>query len=649
MKTILPALFFLCFGLPAEAQTDTTKGFAAPAKVTGNARDLAMYLCDGVYSDTLKANLIYNWITHNIEYDIKAAKDPDRPPAAVQDVLKNKKAVSDGYALLFEEMCEAVGLEAVRIDGYAKDWKFDNGDKFYIPRHEWCAVMIDRRWELVDPTIGAGGISHAPGWFRKQLNRFAKEKVVYSKKEVFEFRYDPQYFMKNPMEFRRTHLSADPLWQLAKAPLPLDIFEQGDSAVLKFNAENDGRINRAAELEYISRLNEDQKLSEAAARMYAFNKRFDMALAIREQLRAAEVLTKYASRRHIPPRSAFEDAYRGVVMAKGHLEKQRSYMPAQYNELKKKNVTKNREANDRIRRIRVHNKSLISQCRMHATSAQRKLDALSGKQDKAEAVIEKISPERIDSIKTSAMPKEASSPALRAITDSIAAKNRKLKQLNFAIVEKMQGITLLQEENRALSDILSGIVPYADTVLMAETEARLNFRDSYDDDVKVYMQVFDQLRFAEGDSIQNSYFDNCDTLMVYYEELLKLYLQQGDLYRTSLRDMEQYRRLNSSNENMITSYVQACKGYSECIAQYRQNMDVYANYLADNKDAFGAMAKIYEEELDLLDRMGEGEAARKEAEDTALEESKSFDERENDRQQQAVKDMLQQLTDILTK
>ncbi len=628
---------------------DTTNGFTAPAKVTGNARDLAIYLCDGVYSDTLKANLIYNWITHNIEYDIKSAKDPNRPPAVVQDVLKNKKAVSDGYALLFEAMCEAVGLEAVRIDGYAKDWKFDNGDKFYIPRHEWCAVMIDRRWELADPTIGAGGISHAPGWFRTQLNRIAKEKVVYSKKEVFEFRYDPQYFMKNPMEFRRTHLPADPLWQLAKAPLPLDIFEQGDSAVLQFNADNDGRINRAAELEYISRLNEDQKLSEAAGRMYAFNQRFDMVIAIREQLRAAEVLAKYASRRHVPPRSALEDAYRSMVMAKGHLEKQRSYMPGQYNELKKKNVAKNREANDRIRKVRVHNKSLISQCRMHATSAQRKLDALSGKQEKAEAVMEKISPGRIDSIKTSAMPKEASSPALRAITDSISVKNRKLKQLNFAIVEKMQAITLLQEENRALSDMLSRIVPYADTVLMAETESRLNFRDSYDDDVKVYMQVFDRLRFAEGDSIQNSYFDNCDTLVAYYEELLRLYLQQGDLYRTSLRDMEQYRRLNSSNENIITSYGQACKGYAECIAQYRQNMDVYANYLADNKDAFGAMAKIYEEELDLLDRMGEGEAARKEAEDTALEESRSFDERENDRQQQAAKDMLQQLTDILTK
>lgn len=649
MKSFFTALLLIGVCLSGFAQVDTTNGFTAPAKVSGNVRDLAMYLCDGVYSDSLKANLIFNWITHNIEFDIKAAKDPNRPPAVVSDVLKNKKAVGDGYAALYEEMCETVGLEAVRIDGYVKDWKFDNGDKFYIPRHEWVAVMIDRRWELVDPTFGAGGISHAPGWFRTQLNRFTKEKITYSKKEVFQFRYNPGYFMKNPMDFRRTHLPADPLWQLAKVSLPLNIFEKGDSAVVEFNAANDGRVNRAAELEYIARLNESQKLSEASDRMYKFNNRFPAVLAIKEAMRAAELLAKYASRRHVPQRNAFEDAYRGMVLAKGYLEKQRSYMPEQYNELKKKNITKNREANDRIRRIRVHNKNLTSQCRMYASAAQRKYDVLGKKQGRADDAMEKISPGRIDSIKTSAVPQDAGDPALMIIADSIAAKNKRVKQVNMLVIDKMQAITTLQEENRSLSDILSRLVPYSDTVLGIEAEARLNFRDSYDDEVRLLMQVFERLRFDEGDSIQQAYFNNFDTLVVYYEDLLKIYLQQADLYKSSLRDMEQYRRWNNTNEKIVSSYVNAAKGYSECLSQYQQNMDVYANYLSDNKNAFETMAKMHEEELDLLDRMEEGETARKEAEETELNENKSFDERENDRQQQQVKDMLQQLTEILSK
>ncbi len=649
MKPLFTTLLLICACFLGFAHVDTTNGFTAPAKVSGNVRDLATYLCDGVYSDSLKANLIFNWITHNIEFDIKAAKDPNRPPVVVTDVLKNRRAVGDGYAALYEEMCEVVGLEAVRIDGYVKDWKFDNGDKFYIPRHEWVAVMIDRRWELVDPAFGAGGISHAPGWFRTQLNRFTKEKITYSKKEVFQFRYNPGYFLKNPMDFRRTHLPADPLWQLAKVPLPLHVFEKGDSAVVEFNTANDGRVNRAAELEYIARLNEEQKLTEASDRMYKFNNSFPAVLAIKEAMRAAELLAKYASRRHVPQRNAFEDAYRGMVLAKGYLEKQRSYMPEQYNQLKKKNITKNSEANDRIRRIRVHNKTLTSQCRMHAAAAQRKYDVLDKKQGRADDAIERISPGRIDSIKTSAIPKDAGDPALMIIADSIAAKNKRVKQARMLVIDKMQAITTLQEENRALSDILSRLVPYSDTVLGIEVEARLNFRDSYDDEVSLLMQVFERLRFDEGDSIQQAYFNNFDTLVVYYEDLLKIYLQQADLYKSSLRDMEQYRRWNNTNEKIVSSYVNAAKGYSECLSQYQQNMDVYANYLADNKNAFETMAKMYEEELDLLDRMEEGETARKEAEETELNENKSFDERENDRQQQQVKDMLQQLTEILSK
>lgn len=649
MKALYFTLSFICVCLAGMAQTDTTNGFTAPANVSGNARDLAIYLCEGAYSDTLKANLIFNWITHNIEFDIKAAKDPDRPPVVVSDVLKNRKAVGDGYAALYREMCLAVGLEAVRIDGYVKSWKFDNGDELYIPRHEWCAVMIDRRWELVDPAFGAGGILRAPGWFRTQLNRFTKEKVIYSKKEVFQFHYSPEYFLMNPMDFRRTHLPADPLWQLAKVPMPIEIFEKSDTAILEFNVKNDVRVNRAAELEYIARLNEDQKLKESSDRVYKFNKRFPMILAIKEELHTAELLTKYASRRHVPPRSTYEDAYRGMVLAKGYLEQQRSFMPDYYNGLKKKNVEKNREANDRIRRIRVHNKSLTSQCKMHGSAAQRKYEALQTKRNRADAALEKISPGRIDSIKTTAVPKEVSDPSLLVIADTIAAKNKRLRGANMQIIDKMQAITMLQDENRAFSDILSHLVPYSDTVLGLETEARLNFRDSYDDEVKVFMQAFETLRFNEGDSIQKAYFRNFDTLVVFYEDLLKIYLQQADLYKSSLRDMEQYRRWNNTNEKIISSYMNACKGYSECLAQYQQNMDVYSNYLADNKNAFETMAKMYEEELDLLERMEEGETARKEAEETELNENKSFDERENDRHQQQVKEMLDALTEILSK
>lgn len=628
---------------------DTTGGKTAPAKVSGEVQTLVNYLCDMMAADTVKANMVYNWITSNIEYDIKAAKDPDRPAPVIADILKDKKATVEGYTLLFQEMCKAAGLDVVRVRGYGKDWIFDNGDKLYMSNHEWCAIMIGRRWELVDPLMGAGVITHAPGWFRSQLNRLGKDKLQYYKKEVFEFTYNPEYFLMNPLDFRYSHLPADPLWQLCKTPMPLNVFEAGDSAIAYFNEENPGRINRSPELEYIARLNPDQLLVEYADRAYKFNRRYDMILAMKEQVQAGELLAKYASRRGIPPRRSFEDAYRGMVLAEGYLKKQKGYMPEQYNELKKKNTTKNKEAGDYIRRIRTGNKALIAKCRTQATKAERKKKLLSAKLEKATYILEHISPLKIDSIKTGKVQKEKTSPVLMSLADSIRIKEGRLKKINMLVIDKIQGLTMLQEENTILFNKLVNNHLLADTLLVFEAEARVHFRDNYDDEIKAYMAAFEQSRWVLGDTMHKQYMRNFDTLAVYYEELMKVYQYQADQYKGALRDMEQYRRQNDTEDFILTSYNSATNGYTQCMSQYTQTMQVYEKFLTDNSKTFSEHADRYESETDMLDRMEEGEAARKEAEDTRLDERKTFEERQLDKQLEAVKAMQEQLTDVLSK
>lgn len=650
MRYVLIILLSLLAGTNAMAiATDTTGGKSAPAKVSGDVQTLVNYLCDAMAEDTVKANLIYNWITSNIAYDIKAAKDPDRGAPVVQDILKDKKATQEGYTLLFQEMCKAVGLEVVRIQGYAKDWKFDNGDKYYVTSHEWCAVMVGRRWELVDPTFGAGYIKRTPGWLRTQLNKLGKEKIEYAKKEAFEFRYAPEYFLVNPLLFRYTHLPADPLWQLCKTPMPLNVFEAGDSAIAYYNDENPGRINRSAELEYIARLNPDQQLSEYADRAYKFNRRFDLVLAMKEQANAAALVKKYASRRGIPPKRSYEDAYRGMVLADGYIKKQKSYIPDHYAALKKKNTTKNKEAGDYVRKIRTHNKALVAKCRMQATSAERKKKNLDSKLDKVTYVLEHISPLRIDSIKTSTVQKDKNSPQLRALADSIKAKESRLKKMNMQMIDKIQGLTMLQEENKTLFHALTENHLLGDTALIYQAEARINFRDVYDDEMRLYMDAFNKSRFILGDTMQKRYNKNFDTLAVYYDELMKTYQQQADVYKATLRDMEQYRKQNNTEDFILSSYSSACNGYTQCMSQYKETMEVYLKFLEENSKTFTERAGIYENETDILDRMDEAEAARKEAEDVALNEQKVFDERQLEKQQQNITTMQEQLTEILSK
>lgn len=649
MKYLLFTLPLSVIAFTAFAFRDTTNGFSAPADVSGNAHKLAWYLCDEVTGDTQKANLIYNWITHNIAFDIKANKDPNRPAPVVQKILAEKKATSDGYALLYMEMCKEVGLTAVTISGYAKGWTWDNGTAFYIPRHQWCAVMIDRRWELVDPTAGAGGVIRAPGWFRNQLNKLKKEeKIIFSKKEVFEFRYDPYYFMPPPAILRFSHLASDPLWQLMKTPMPLDVFEKGDTAIDIYNETYRERVNRGPELEYISRLNENQKRVECADREHKFNARFSAGLAASETIKAAELIAKHASRHHIPPRTRFEDAYRGMVLAQSYLKKQRSFMPDYYNELKKQNIAKNKLAGDRIRGIRTHNKSLVALCRTHKLSAERKLSALELKEEKAVMATERIVPERIDSIKTAAIERDRQSLYMKTLTDSISSKQARLKKLNFGLIDKMQAVTLLQDDNAYILTLLDSALNISDTALAIETEQRLNFKDDNDDEVRALMQLYNGVKSVFADSLQRQYARNFDSVVTRYEQLIQLYIQQADLYKTTLRDIEQYKR-GSSAEIVSQWYANCCKGYTDCMSQYSQAMEVYRSQLSSNMGIFESKVKRYEDELVLTDRMEEAEAARKIAEEEALDEAKSFDERENDRQQLNAAEMLKTLTDILSK
>lgn len=153
------------------AQTDTLIGIATPGGGGGNYQKLAHTLCDNLPNDQLKANAIYNWITHNISYDVKALQQGKLKEEDPQKVFKQRKGMCAGYSLLFAAMCNEVGVRTMFLSGYSKDWMFDNGDKLYIPRHAWNAVYIDKKWRLVDVTWGAGKLIQAPGWLKRKLNK----------------------------------------------------------------------------------------------------------------------------------------------------------------------------------------------------------------------------------------------------------------------------------------------------------------------------------------------------------------------------------------------------------------------------------------------------------------------------------------------
>lgn len=208
MKTTLTiGLLLLVF--PVFAQT------AGPDLT--NPATLARQLTATCSTDRQKVKEIFYWITENIAYNTgmripkkkgKAMMMPvDEPddgkslPALSDrvsiDVLRQKKAVCEGYARLFQSLCEHAGLRSVIVTGYARA-DMNRQESKFRSNHCWNAVMIDSNWYLLDATWASGYIVMPSGEFVQ--------------------RYDGYYFLTPPEQFIRHHYPDDLRWSLLADP-----------------------------------------------------------------------------------------------------------------------------------------------------------------------------------------------------------------------------------------------------------------------------------------------------------------------------------------------------------------------------------------------------------------------------------------------
>jgi hypothetical protein len=176
----------------------------APPEAEESLPKLANYLGRACTTDREKARAIYRWITDRVAYDAESffsGRQPDGKPDAV---LRTRKAVCEGYANLFVDLSKRMGVQAVKVGGYAKIVGYVSGQSFPKPNHAWNAVHFENKWWLIDATWGAGHVE------RKQHVK----------------RFTGYYFLVPPERLAFTHLPADDRWQLAKPLLTLKQFEQ---------------------------------------------------------------------------------------------------------------------------------------------------------------------------------------------------------------------------------------------------------------------------------------------------------------------------------------------------------------------------------------------------------------------------------------
>ncbi|MBI4428642.1 MAG: hypothetical protein HY562_05950 [Ignavibacteriales bacterium] len=208
----LSILIFL-FPLHASAQIDSEEDFSridrhaleVPADAERSYETLGRYLVEPAKNDKQRIRAIFRWVTQNIAYDTKAFFSRDLSSSSAGNALKERKAVCDGYAGLFEQIAKAARLEVVKIAGFAKGHRFEAGGSIGgRPNHAWNAVKIDGRWQLLDCTWGAGYVDE-----QKQYVRFFQE----------------HYFLTPPEEFIYDHFPTDEKWQLLEKPVTREQYE----------------------------------------------------------------------------------------------------------------------------------------------------------------------------------------------------------------------------------------------------------------------------------------------------------------------------------------------------------------------------------------------------------------------------------------
>ncbi|TDP01365.1 transglutaminase domain-containing protein [Flavobacterium sp. 245] len=141
----------------------------------GSTEKLAERIQKDFTSEQDLARAIYSWIALNLDYDLKTFLDPPKQKTysskneadwakvkqllqanATQKAFRSRKAVCEGFSLLYAHLAMKIGLKCQVVTGDSKRLLSDIGRRRLGSNHAWNTVQIDGKWILVDATWGQG-------------------------------------------------------------------------------------------------------------------------------------------------------------------------------------------------------------------------------------------------------------------------------------------------------------------------------------------------------------------------------------------------------------------------------------------------------------------------------------------------------------
>ncbi len=185
-------------GVPAEIRQAI---FTQPGETV---EPLTRWLVRDVKDDFLKVKILHDWIADNIDYDVENYFAGGSPEPTWQATLTRRKAFCQGYAQLFQKICQVAGFPCEVIAGYGRGFGFMVGQTENVRQtnHAWNGVKIHEQWYLVDTCWDAG---HVEG-------------------KSYQKQYGTSFLFAAAGQFLHTHFPAEAKWQLLDRPLSAEQF-----------------------------------------------------------------------------------------------------------------------------------------------------------------------------------------------------------------------------------------------------------------------------------------------------------------------------------------------------------------------------------------------------------------------------------------
>ncbi len=220
---ILFFFHFLGFTQPSDfANIDFTKAdkIARSIKVKKlyNLNKLTYSLTENLDTKAEKVRAIYTWICTNVANDFRLYSLNERKrrkylndsinldewnskfkKKLFKRLYKRKKTICTGYAYLFKEMCNIIGVSSKMVNGFGKTATTDFS-KLPMPNHTWNVVKLNNQWYLCDPTWSAG--------------------ISFPEDGTFTFNYNDGYFLTDPNIFKLNHFPIEKQYALLEKNAP---------------------------------------------------------------------------------------------------------------------------------------------------------------------------------------------------------------------------------------------------------------------------------------------------------------------------------------------------------------------------------------------------------------------------------------------